>query len=79
MFLVGKSALLFSQREPPFTDMARHTFGGDPRYLSVIDHLYNTFYHKISGTSFEQWIPIQVQDCRQLIHDVLEDGAIHET
>ena len=65
----------------PFTEMARHTFGGDPRCLSrmyqvMIDHLYLTFYNKISGTSMDQWIPLHLNSCRRLIYDALADGAI---
>ena len=35
----------------PYTEMARHTFGGDPREFSkmfnlMVDHLYFTFYYK---------------------------------
>ena len=67
----------------PFTEMARHTFGGDPRRLSemhhlMINHLYMTFYHKISGTSLEQWIPVHLSRCRRLIYDALADGALEE-
>jgi hypothetical protein len=67
----------------PFTEMARHTFGGDPRCLSrmyqvMIDHLYLTFYNKISGTSMDQWIPLHLNSCRRLIYDALADGAIEE-
>lgn len=68
----------------PFTEMARHTFGGDPRHLSKMfdsmnNHLYNLFYNKISGTSLCQWIPSQIHMCRQLIYDALSDGAIEES
>ena len=68
----------------PFTMMARHQFGGDPRYLSLmfevmINHLYITFYNKISGTSLSQWIPEHVDLCRELIHNALSGGAIEET
>ena len=67
----------------PFTEMARHTFGGDPRYFSqmfdeMVNHLYFTFYNKISGTSLEQWIPSCLDRCRRLIYDALSDGAIWE-
>lgn len=39
-----------------YTHMAKHVFGGDPRRLSgmiraMTDHLYTSFYHKISGNS----------------------------
>lgn len=68
----------------PFTEMARHTCGGDPRefskmYCLMIDHLYLTFYNKISGTSMEQWIPIHLNRCRSLIYNALSDGALEET
>lgn len=67
----------------PFTEMSRHTFGGDPRPFSkmcelMIDHLYILFYNKISGTSLEQWIPRYLNTCRSLIHNALGDGAIFE-
>ena len=67
----------------PFTAMARHTFGGDPRRMSdmfrlTINHLYFTFYNKISGTSLEQWIPRHVHLCRRLIHNALSQGMLRE-
>ena len=42
-----------------FMDMS-HFFGGDPRVYTymircVVDHLYTTFYHKISGDSMRMW------------------------
>ena len=68
----------------PFTEMARHTFGGDPRRFSSMfdhmeEHLYFTFYNKITGTSMSQWIPQHLDTCRRLIHNALSDGAIFET
>ena len=67
----------------PFTEMARHTFGGDPRRLSemhhlMVNHLYTTFYNKISGTSLDQWVPVHLDRCRRLIYDALSDGALEE-
>jgi hypothetical protein len=63
--------------------MARQIFGGDPRHLSLmfglmIDHLYITFYNKISGTSLDQWIPVHLNSCRWLIYDALSDGGLEE-
>jgi hypothetical protein len=60
------------------------TFGGDARDFSkmfhlIIDHLYWTFYNKISGTSLTQWIPVDFHRCRQLIFDAVSSGAIEET
>ena len=65
----------------PFTEMARHTFGGDHHCLSrmyqvMIDHLYLTFYNKISGTSMDQWISHHLDICHRLIYDALSDGAL---
>ena len=73
--------LFHTMKGVPFVDMARHTFGGDPRRFSdmntlMINHLYMMFYHKISGTSLDQWIPAYVHRCRALIHNALSDGAI---
>ena len=68
----------------PFTTMARHYFGGDPRRMSdmfevMVNHIYFNFYNKISGTSLDQWLPAHLHTCRKLIHSALSDGAIHET
>lgn len=65
----------------PFTNMARHTFGGNPRHFPamkglMVNYLYITFYHKISGRSLDQWIPAHLNTCRRLIHNALSDGAI---
>ena len=67
----------------PFTRMASHTFGGDPRRFSyyvraMADHLYNTFYHKISGDSMRQWLPF-ISDFRTAIWDELQAGIVEET
>ena len=67
----------------PYTRMAAFPFGGDPRRFShmfdlMVDHLYNKFYNKISGTSLSQWIPRYVHRCRQLIHSALGDGGIFQ-
>lgn len=45
-----------------FRAMARHPFGGEPRHFSFVfdlkaNHLYFTFYNKITGTSLSQWLP----------------------
>ena len=67
----------------PFTEMARFIFGGDPRRLSemnrlFINHLYFTFYNKISGDSMSHWIPRSLHACRRLIYDALSSDAIEE-
>jgi hypothetical protein len=67
----------------PFTEMARFIFRGDPCCLLeanilFINHGYNTFFNKISGTSLEQWLPRDLDMCRQLIDDDLMSGAIEE-
>jgi hypothetical protein len=58
----------------PFTEMAYFVFGGDPCRLSeanipFIHHGYSTFFNKISGTSLKQWMPRDLDLCRQLIYD----------
>ena len=67
----------------PFTDMARSKFGGDPRYMTnmfnlTIEHLYFTFYNKISGTSLSQWLPTHTNLFRTLIHNALSDTLVEE-
>ena len=66
-----------------YTEMARHTFGGDPRRFSrmfdaMVDHLYFNFYNKISGTSLDQWIPRYLDTCRSLVHNSLDNGALYK-
>jgi hypothetical protein len=44
-----------------WTQLCKDTFGGDPRQWSpgfkwFINHLFVTFYHKISGHSIEMWL-----------------------
>lgn len=60
----GESALiiyLYQLRHGySFTSMARDIFGGDPRKMTYIvraavHHIYNNFYHKISGRSMSMW------------------------
>jgi len=68
----------------PFTTMAKEVFGGDARQYSdmfdlVNDHIYYTFYNKISGTCFSQWLPEHVHRCRELVHNALADHAIFST
>jgi len=42
--------------------MSQNQFGGDPRRFTystirlASDHLYQTFYHKISGDSMRMWV-----------------------
>lgn len=65
-----------------YTAMARETFGGDPRRITYIvraavNHLYNNFYHKISGKSLNMWTP-WITVFRYAIWLKLVDGAILE-
>lgn len=82
----GEEAMLiyfhYIRTATPFTRSARHVFGGDPRrftlYIrSMVEHLYNTFYHRISGYSMVQWMPY-VNQFRRAIHDKLMSGLIGE-
>ena len=66
----------------PNTQMARDTFGGDPRLFTyyiraIASHLYIHFYHKISGDSMRMWVDL-VDDFRGAIWDKLQDGIINE-
>ena len=66
-----------------FIDMSQQYFGGDPRYFSMmneamINHIYETFYHKISGASLNQWLPRHLEQCRRLIHTKLANGVVQE-
>ena len=68
----------------PFTEMSFHTFGGDTGNFSKMldlmnDHLFCSFYNKISGMSLSQWIPAHLHQCCQRIFDALLSGAIEET
>jgi hypothetical protein len=62
----------------------KEILGGDARQYSdmfdlVNDHIYYTFYNKISGTCFSQWLPEHVHRCRELVHNALADHAIFST
>jgi hypothetical protein len=67
-----------------YTHMARHVFGGDPRRLSdmiraMTDHLYTTFYHKISGNSMAMWCTeSNITKFRRAIWNRLQQGAVEE-
>jgi hypothetical protein len=67
-----------------YTHMVRHVFGGDPRRLSdmiraMTDHLYTTFYHKITGNSMAMWCTESniTRFCRA-IWNRLQQGAVEE-
>lgn len=53
--------LYWLRKGSTFIDMAALVFGGDARDFShmmrlAVNHLYSTFYHKISGRSLSMWI-----------------------
>ena len=59
-----------------FTTMARTYFGGDPRRMSkmfeiTVNHIYFTFYNKISDTSLDQWLPSHLQLGYVYLFDIL--------
>lgn len=60
-------------------------FGGDPREFSpmmkmMTAHLYNTFYHKISGDSLSHWINgDNLYQFRRGIYDAFVGGGVEET
>jgi hypothetical protein len=82
----GEEAMLvflhYIRTGTPFTRIAQFTFGGDPRKFTfyvraITDHLYTSFYHKMSGDSMRQWVT-QVPEFRNAIHEKLMDGIVHE-
>ena len=60
-------------------------FGGDPRDFSpmmklMTGHLYNTFYHKISGDSLSYWINRDnIYHFRRGTYEAFIDGGVEET
>ena len=62
--------------------MSANMFGGDPRRFTysirlMSDHIYSTFYHKISGDSMRMWI-LQIHQFRYAIWDRLRNGMTIE-
>ena len=58
--------------------MSRNYFGGDPRRFTysiriMTRHIYNNFYHKISGDSMRIWMP-QIKNFRLAIWLKLNEG-----
>jgi len=58
--------------------MSRNYFGGDPRRFTysirlITRHIYNNFYHKISGDSMRMWMS-QIKNFRLAIWLKLNDG-----
>ena len=56
--------------------MAINHFGGDPRRFTYSirlmgKHIYETFYHKVSGDSIRMWMP-KIIDFRYAVWDILE-------
>ena len=57
----------------PWVGLIRHWFGGNPdhwcyAFAWFIDHLFVTFFHKISGGSMNQWMG-NIHDFRKTIHE----------
>ena len=71
--------LLFNRIGEMKLRMSTNYFGGDPRRFTysiriITQHIYNTFYHKISGNSMRMWMPY-VTDFRRAIWNKLNEGA----
>ena len=54
--------LLFNRIGETRLRMSNNYFGGDPRRFTysirlMNEHLYKTFYHKITGDSMRMWLP----------------------
>ena len=63
-------------------EMSRNMFGGDSRRFTysiryISDHLYKTFYHKVSGDSMRMWVP-HIESFRRAIWHKLVTGATIE-
>ena len=75
--------LFHLMKRTTYTEMALHTFGGDPRRFSrmfdaMVDHLYLKFYNKIAGTSLDQGIPMYLDVYCSFIHNSLDNGALYK-
>ena len=62
--------------------MSENYFGGDPRRFTysirlIGNHIYETFYHKISGDSMRQWV-YKIPEFQYAIWDKLRNGATVE-
>ena len=67
----------------PYTELAKKTFGGDPREFTYMvraftNHLYETFYHRISGNSMAYWIP-HINEFRHAIWRRFVSGHVSTT
>ena len=81
----GEEALLISlyhlRNGQPFTQLSEEKFGGDPRLYTYyvrefVNHVYNKFYHKLSGDSMRQWLP-WIDSFREAIWNILLDGVVN--
>ena len=71
---IGESKLL----------MSRNYFGGDPRRFTysiriMNNHLYDNFYHKISGDSMRMWIPHVDSFCFVIWKKIQQGSTVEET
>ena len=74
--------LFYIRKAITYTEMSRTTFGGDPRMFtyfirSMVNHLHDNFYHKISGDSMNLWVD-NVDDFRRAIWEKMQAGVVHE-
>ena len=63
--------------------LSLYHFGGDPRRFTysiraMTNHLYHTFYHKVSGDSMRQWLP-HIDSFRRAIWQKIMSGGTVET
>jgi hypothetical protein len=81
----GQEAMIYYltnlRQGEPYTTMTQK-FGGDPRWFTktirlMVDHLYYTFYHKITGDSMRQWPP-RIEAFRRAIWEKLVGGETVE-
>ena len=76
--------LVFNRRGESKLLLSRNYFGGDPRRFTysirmMTNHLYDNFYHKISGDSMRMWIP-HIDSFRFAIWQKIKEGfTVEET
>lgn len=63
-----------------YVHISKYIMGGNPRRYSeimniIVDHLYNNFFHKISGQSLSIYLPEKVHLFRKAIWNKLRRGA----
>ena len=74
--------MVYNRSGPTKLQLSQIYFGGDPRRFTysirlVAQHIYKTFYHKISGDSMRMWVS-QIPEFQYAIWNKLRHGATVE-